>query len=273
MADAKNKPIIVQSMCASCFHESPALRCGACHQAHYCNRECQRAHYTVHRPTCLLLTKQIDKSASLDMQCKTMGTRFAAFSKAAPIIAMLLDAVCKLCLAHDIAKLMLPVVGLSANDDKIYVRMSPRILLAPDMVERFVKCIQVGKAFACMVEPFPWTATIACCLPQISFEVDIPPDQRDTPAGKYTLEAMDMASRMADMLLLNANVRAEALLFHRELREDKMIQLNPPVLLLRPQVEQLFTTPLMKRTHAAYAAAGKAELQPAVLSQLERGGN
>lgn len=38
--------------CATCAEENPAKKCSKCRQVHYCDRECQRLHWFIHKKEC-----------------------------------------------------------------------------------------------------------------------------------------------------------------------------------------------------------------------------
>ena len=47
-------------MCATCFEEKACKKCSKCKEVQYCDRECQRLHWFIHKKECNRNTSEID---------------------------------------------------------------------------------------------------------------------------------------------------------------------------------------------------------------------
>lgn len=43
---------IMTHTCAACGEKNPSKKCGNCKGVGYCSRECQKAHWPIHKKTC-----------------------------------------------------------------------------------------------------------------------------------------------------------------------------------------------------------------------------
>jgi hypothetical protein len=271
-------------ICAWCGTEKPTQRCSKCHMARYCGTVCQRAHWQIHRPACLIVTKQISADEALEMQNKTMTKRFNEFTSREPVISMMLQKLCDFCArgaeaadatespppSHlEVAKSMIPVVCLNETNSAVCVRMAPRLSIHRDSVARFQERLADRNCYACLLELYPWTATVGHMFVTMNFEVNVPADQAETPAGKMTLRALAFGRSLARQLMNTAAQRAEGIVFQLEKRADGSFGfINEHMVLVRRQIETLFIPARLVDKHKEMVAMATAELQPAIIGTL-----
>ena len=63
--------------CCWCCHKSPVklVRCGRCHLAHYCDRECQKEHFSDHKKECKSVFQATKKLEIRDREFQSLAQR------------------------------------------------------------------------------------------------------------------------------------------------------------------------------------------------------
>eukprot|EP00744_Colponema_vietnamica_P003648 GILI01005559.1.p2 GENE.GILI01005559.1~~GILI01005559.1.p2 ORF type:complete len:192 (-),score=48.06 GILI01005559.1:1054-1629(-) len=62
-SDSSSSIAPAQRTCSSCGKSAESMKsCGSCHNAFYCSRDCQRAHWPTHKPLCVTKKKTDAKS-------------------------------------------------------------------------------------------------------------------------------------------------------------------------------------------------------------------